>query len=63
LAIFAGVGFAFLAVAGGTKIGGRYASLPGLAWVGLFCSLGFNFLQWGWLDHPIRRSTRWAARA
>jgi hypothetical protein len=47
LAIFAGLGFAFLAVAGGTKIGGLYASLPGLAWVGLFCSLGFNFLQWG----------------
>jgi len=47
LAIFAGLGFVFLAVTGGTKIGGLYAALPGLAWVGLFCSLGFNFLQWG----------------
>ncbi len=47
LAIFAGLGFAFLAFAGGTKVGGIYASLPGLAWVGLFCALGFNFLQWG----------------
>jgi hypothetical protein len=47
LAVFAGLGFVFLALTGGTKIGGLYASLPGLAWVGLFCSLGFNFLQWG----------------
>jgi hypothetical protein len=47
LAVFAGLGFVFLAVTGWTKIGGLYASLPGLAWVGLFCSLGFNFLQWG----------------
>jgi hypothetical protein len=47
LAVFAGLGFAFLAAAGGSKIGGIYATLPGLAWVGLFCSLGFNFLQWG----------------
>lgn len=47
LAIFAGLGFVFLAVTSGTKIGGLYAALPGLAWVGLFCSLGFNFLQWG----------------
>ncbi len=47
LAIFAGLGFAFLAAAGGTKIGGIYAVAPGLAWVGLFCSFGFNFLQWG----------------
>jgi len=47
LAVFAGIGFVFLAVTGGTRVGGLYASLPGLAWVGLFCSLGFNFLQWG----------------
>ena len=47
LAIFAGLGFVFLAVTGGARIGGGYASLPGLAWVGLFCSLGFNFLEWG----------------
>ena len=47
LAVFAGLGFVFLAVAGGTKVGGIYATLPGLAWTGLFCSLGFNFLQWG----------------
>ena len=47
LAIFAGLGFTFLAIATGTTIGGIYSSLPGLAWVGLFCSLGFNFLQWG----------------
>jgi hypothetical protein len=47
LAVFAGLGFVFLAVAGGTKVGGIYGQLPGLAWTGLFCSLGFNFLQWG----------------
>jgi hypothetical protein len=47
LAIFAGLGFAFLAGAAGSRIGGLYASMAGLAWVGLFCSLGFNFLQWG----------------
>jgi hypothetical protein len=47
LAIFAGLGFAFLAGAAGARIGGLYASMAGLAWVGLFCSLGFNFLQWG----------------
>lgn len=47
LAIFAGLGFAFLAGAAGARIGGIYASMAGLAWVGLFCSLGFNFLQWG----------------
>jgi hypothetical protein len=47
LAVFAGLGFAFLAGAAGARIGGLYASMAGLAWVGLFCSLGFNFLQWG----------------
>jgi len=47
LAIFAGLGFAFLAGAAGARIGGIYGSMAGLAWVGLFCSLGFNFLQWG----------------
>ena len=52
LAIFAGLGFVFLAVTGGARIGGIYATLPGLAWVGLFCSLGFNFLQWGFAPPP-----------
>jgi len=47
LAIPLGLLFVFAAIAAGTRIGGIYGSLPGLAWVGLFCSLGFNFLQYG----------------
>ncbi len=47
LAILLGILFVFLAVATGSRIGGIYGSLPGLAWVALFCSLGFNFLQYG----------------
>jgi hypothetical protein len=47
LAIPIGLLFVFLAFATGSRIGGIYGSLPGLAWVALFCTLGFNFLQYG----------------
>jgi len=47
LAIFGGFGWGALAFWAGARIGGRYASVPFLAWPGLFCTLGFNFLQYG----------------
>lgn len=47
LAIFGGFGWGALAFWAGSLIGGRYGLVPLLAWPGLFCSLGFNFLQYG----------------
>lgn len=47
LAIFGGLGWGALAYWAGSAIGGRYSLVPLLAWPGLFCSLGFNFLQYG----------------
>ena len=47
LAIFGGFGWGALAFGAGVSIGGRYASVPYLSWSALFCSLGFNFLQYG----------------
>ena len=47
VAIFGGFGWGALAIASGVRIGGRYAAVPYLWWPGLFCSLGFNFLQYG----------------
>ncbi|HEX7474071.1 MAG TPA: SHOCT domain-containing protein [Candidatus Limnocylindrales bacterium] len=47
LAIFGGFGWGALALWAGSLIGGRYGLVPLLAWPGLFCSLGFNFLQYG----------------
>ncbi|MEA2633057.1 MAG: hypothetical protein QOE66_3276 [Chloroflexota bacterium] len=47
LAIFGGFGWGALAFWAGASIGGRYASVPFLAWPALFCTLGFNFLQYG----------------
>ena len=47
LAIFGGFGWGALAFWAGSIIGGRYSLVPLLAWPGLFCSLGFNFLQYG----------------
>jgi hypothetical protein len=47
LAIFGGFGWGALAFWAGASIGGRYRSMPFLAWPALFCTLGFNFLQYG----------------
>lgn len=47
LAIFGGLAWAALATVTGVTIGGRYGAVPLLAWSGLFCSLGLNFLQLG----------------
>ena len=47
LAIFGGFGWGALAFWAGAIIGGRFGSLPFLAWPALFCTLGFNFLQYG----------------
>jgi Short C-terminal domain len=47
LAIFGGFGWGALAFWAGASIGGRYSSVPLLAWPALFCTLGFNFLQYG----------------
>jgi hypothetical protein len=47
LAIFGGFGWGALAFWAGAGIGGRFASVPFLAWPALFCTLGFNFLQYG----------------
>ena len=47
LAIFGGFGWGALAFWAGASIGGRYSSVPFLAWPALFCTLGFNFLQYG----------------
>jgi putative oligomerization/nucleic acid binding protein len=47
LAIFGGFGWGALAFWAGQSIGGRYSVVPFLAWPALFCTLGFNFLQYG----------------
>jgi hypothetical protein len=47
LAIFGGFGWGALAFWAGSSIGGRFGSVPFLAWPALFCTLGFNFLQYG----------------
>jgi hypothetical protein len=47
LAIFGGFGWGALAFWAGASIGGRYSAVPFLAWPALFCTLGFNFLQYG----------------
>ena len=47
LAIFGGFGWGALAFWAGMSIGGRYGAVPFLAWPALFCTLGFNFLQYG----------------
>lgn len=47
LAIFGGFGWGALAFWAGQSIGGRYGAVPFLAWPALFCTLGFNFLQYG----------------
>ncbi len=36
-----------LAMVGASAVGGPYAALPALAWPGLFLSLGWNFLEYG----------------
>jgi len=47
VAIFGGFGWGALAMATGAGLGGRFAAVPYLWWPALFCSLGFNFLQYG----------------
>ena len=47
LAMFGGFGWGALAFWAGQSIGGRYGAVPFLAWPALFCTLGFNFLQYG----------------
>jgi hypothetical protein len=42
LFLFGGLGFY-----AGSKVGGGWAALPLLAWPGLFLSLGWNFLEYG----------------
>jgi len=52
LGIFLGMGFAFLASAGGIALGGIWAATPVLAWSALFGSLGWNFLDYGLFNAP-----------
>jgi hypothetical protein len=47
LSIFGGLASYALAQVGGSAVGGVYAALPALAWPGLFLSLGWNFLEYG----------------
>lgn len=44
--------FGAIALVGGTGVGGAWAGAPILAWAGLFGSLGWNFLDYGWLNAP-----------
>ncbi len=47
LGIFGLFGFGGLGFYAGAKVGGPWALLPALAWPGLFLSLGWNFLEFG----------------
>lgn len=57
-AIFGGFGWGALAFATGSRIGDRFAAVPFLWWPALFCSLGFNFLQYG-LVSPFGGGLEW----
>ena len=47
--------FGGIAAWGGTSIGGSWASVPVLAWSGLFGALGWNFIDYGVLNPPNER--------
>jgi hypothetical protein len=54
LFLFGGIG-----TWGGTSIGGVWASVPALAWSGLFGSLGWNFIDYGLLNTRPGTSIEW----
>ena len=57
VAIFGGSAGARWRSRPGRTIGGRFAAVPFLWWPALFCSLGFNFLQYG-IDSPFGDGAR-----
>lgn len=52
-------GFGGLGLRYGWRLGGVYASLPFLAWPALFCSLGWNFLEYGIVAPPPGEGIVW----
>ena len=52
LGIFGLFGAGVLVWRYGSRIGAPFESLPFLAWPALFCSLGWNFLQYGLFSPP-----------
>jgi hypothetical protein len=50
--VFGGFGFGALASIGGAGIGGIWVGAPVFAWIGLFGSLGWNFLDYGVFSAP-----------
>jgi hypothetical protein len=58
LGIFGLFGFGGLGMYAGAKVGG-YGWVPMLAWVGLFASLGWNFLDYGLFNPPAGEGIVW----
>ena len=52
-------GFGGLGFYAGARVGGAWVALPLLAWPGLFLSLGWNFLEYGFWP-PFEQGWAWA---
>lgn len=60
LGIFGGFGFGALALVSGSRVGGLWAGAAILiGWSGLFAALGWNFLEYGWLNPPPGEGIVW----
>jgi hypothetical protein len=60
LGIFGGFGFGALAMAFGAQVGGLWTGAAILiGWSGLFASLGWNFLDYGWFNPPPGEGVVW----
>jgi len=51
--------FGGIAMWGGTGVGGAWTGVAGLAWVGLFAVLGWNFLEYGLVRPPEGGTVVW----
>lgn len=60
LGMFMGMASAALGSAFGIRIGGIWATVPVLAWAGLFGSLGWNFMDYGLFNAPDGIELGWA---
>jgi hypothetical protein len=60
LGIFGGMASAAVGSAFGIRIGGIWATVPVLAWAGLFGSLGWNFMDYGVFNAPDGIELGWA---
>jgi hypothetical protein len=60
LGIFGGMASAAIGSAFGIRVGGIWATVPVLAWAGLFGSLGWNFMDYGVFNAPDGIELGWA---